>query len=85
MDGDQFDGLTRRLATGGTTRRRLLRDLGGAAGAMLVGIGVRPAMTAAQDSDDGAHAMHGRRAGQALSDYVADACDSCNFECTNCN
>ena len=29
MDPTRFDALTKRLATGGTSRRRLLRELGG--------------------------------------------------------
>lgn len=41
MDGERFDALARKLATGGTSRRRFLRGLGGGlGGAVLAGLGM---------------------------------------------
>ena len=69
MDDQRFDDLTRRLATGGATRRRFLRNLGGVvAGAAVVGVEARSAR-AAQD---------------ATSEPEAAPCDGCNWVCSNC-
>jgi hypothetical protein len=85
MDGERFDDLTRRMATGSTSRRRLLRNLGGtAAGAMLAGFGMRSASAVTQDSTEGAHVINGRRAGQALREQGGGMCDNCAPMCTNC-
>ena len=68
MDANGFDDLTRRLGTGGTTRRRFLRSLGGlAAGSALVALGARSAL-----------------ATQETSDPVDSTCDGCNWVCSNC-
>jgi hypothetical protein len=68
VSNDRFDDLTRRLATGGTTRRRLLRGFGGSvAGAVLVGLGVRSTQ-AVQDT----------------SEPDGGVCDNCSWMCANC-
>jgi hypothetical protein len=83
MDTDRFDAMTRRLANGATTRRRMLRGFGGtAAGAVLAGLGVRPAAAAIQDA--GVIATHGRHAGTALGVHAVGTCENCDAMCTNC-
>jgi hypothetical protein len=80
MDRDRFDDLTRRLATGGTTRRRLLRDLGGSvAGAVLVGLGVRSTQ-AVTNPGNGLSASS-----SSLVNQSGGICDNCSWMCANCN
>lgn len=69
MDDSQFDALTKRLATGGTSRRRFLRRLGTVAGLVVLGGGGR-ATLAAQSADQ---------------PVEGDPCSACGFTCPSPN
>ena len=87
MQSDRFDDMTRRLAAGGTTRRGLLRNLGGmAAGPALAGLGVQP--TLAQKS--GHHGPKGNKGPNSPRGRLGNpnpdggVCDNCDSVCSNC-
>lgn len=76
MDTDQFDLITKRLATGRTSRRRLLRGLGGAVtSTLLTGLGVRSAGAARGGCK--AAGKHCTKAGQCCAGFVCDADGAC--------
>jgi hypothetical protein len=93
MEGDRFDDMARHLATGGTTRRGLLRNLGGmAAGAALAGLGVQPTLAKkgggpkGPNGNSGKHGDNGQNSPRGPHGNTLDGgvCDNCAAMCSNC-